>query len=46
MIQTPFYLIDRAKLSRNMAIMDQLRQGSGAKVLLALKCFADRKSVV
>jgi carboxynorspermidine decarboxylase len=40
MIQTPFYLIDRAKLSRNMAIMDQLRQGSGAKVLLALKCFA------
>jgi carboxynorspermidine decarboxylase len=40
MIQTPFYLIDRAKLSRNMAIMDQLRQGSGAKTLLALKCFA------
>jgi len=40
MIQTPFYLIDRAKLARNMAIMDQLRQGSGAKTLLALKCFA------
>lgn len=40
MIQTPFYLIDRAKLSRNMAIMDQLREGSGAKTLLALKCFA------
>lgn len=40
MIQTPFYLIDREKLSRNMAIMDQLRQGSGAKTLLALKCFA------
>lgn len=40
MIQTPFYLIDRAKLSRNMAIMDQLRAGSGAKTLLALKCFA------
>ena len=40
MIQTPFYLIDRAKLSRNMAIMDQLRQGSGAKTLLALKCIA------
>ncbi len=40
MIQTPFYLIDRAKIARNMAIMDQLRQGSGAKTLLALKCFA------
>ena len=40
MIQTPFYLIDRAKLARNMDLMDQLRQGSGAKTLLALKCFA------
>ena len=40
MIQTPFYLIDRAKLARNMGLMDQLRQGSGAKTLLALKCFA------
>jgi len=40
MIQTPYYLIDRAKLARNMAIMDRLRDGSGAKTLLALKCFA------
>lgn len=40
MIQTPYYLIDRAKLARNMAIIDQLRHGSGAKALLALKCFA------
>ena len=40
MIQTPFYLIDRAKLARNMEVMDQLRQASGAKTLLALKCFA------
>ena len=40
MIQTPYYLIDRAKLSRNMAIIDRLRAGSGAKALLALKCFA------
>lgn len=39
-IQTPFYLIDRAKLLRNMEIIDRLRQGSGAKTLLALKCFA------
>ncbi|MDO8882855.1 MAG: carboxynorspermidine decarboxylase, partial [Pseudotabrizicola sp.] len=40
MIQTPFYLIDRTKLARNMAIMDELRHASGAKTLLALKCFA------
>lgn len=39
-IQTPFYLIDKAKLSRNMEIIDRLRAGSGAKALLALKCFA------
>lgn len=40
MPQTPYYLIDRAKLARNMAVMDDLRAASGAKVLLALKCFA------
>ena len=40
MIQTPYYLIDRAKLARNMAVMDRLRQRSGARTLLALKCFA------
>ncbi len=40
MIQTPYYLIDRAKLARNLAVMEDLRQASGAKVLLALKCFA------
>ncbi|MBD3765204.1 MAG: carboxynorspermidine decarboxylase [Rhodobacterales bacterium] len=40
MIQTPYYLIDRAKLARNMAVMDRLRQASGARTLLALKCFA------
>lgn len=39
-IQTPFYLIDKAKLLRNMQIIDRLREGSGAKALLALKCFA------
>lgn len=40
MIQTPFYLIDKTKLLRNMEIIDRLRAGSGAKALLALKCFA------
>lgn len=40
MIQTPYYLIDKSKIAANMAIMDRLRDTSGAKVLLALKCFA------
>ncbi|MGV8988707.1 MAG: carboxynorspermidine decarboxylase [Cypionkella sp.] len=40
MPQTPYYLIDRAALERNMAVIDRLQAGSGAKALLALKCFA------
>lgn len=40
MIPTPYYLIDKTKLAENMAVMDRLRAASGAKVLLALKCFA------
>jgi carboxynorspermidine decarboxylase len=40
MIPTPYYLIDKTKLAVNMAKIDQLRALSGAKCLLALKCFA------
>src|SRR5690606_4805335 len=40
MLQTPYYLIDKRDLLRNMQIMQQVRERSGAKVLLALKCFA------
>ncbi|HWK13765.1 MAG TPA: carboxynorspermidine decarboxylase [Rhizobiaceae bacterium] len=40
MMQTPYYLIDRDKLLRNMEIIAQVRERSGAKALLALKCFA------
>ncbi|WP_102225970.1 carboxynorspermidine decarboxylase [Acidimangrovimonas sediminis] len=39
-MQTPFYLIDKAALRRNMEIVQHLREASGAKALLALKCFA------
>src|SRR5690606_20731787 len=39
-ISTPYYLIDKAKLLANMEKMDRVRAQSGAKVLLALKCFA------
>ena len=37
---TPFYLIDKARLLENMRKIEHLREASGAKALLALKCFA------
>ncbi|WP_374829191.1 carboxynorspermidine decarboxylase [Paenochrobactrum pullorum] len=40
MIQTPYYLIDKSKLLRNMEKIAYVREKSGAKALLALKCFA------
>ena len=39
-ITTPYYLIDEKKLLRNMEIIQQVRLRSGAKSLLALKCFS------
>ena len=39
-MQTPYYLIDKAKLLRNLERIAYLREKSGAKALLALKCFA------
>lgn len=40
MIPTPYYLIDKTRLTRNLEIIRQVRERSGAKALLALKCFA------
>ncbi len=40
MVQTPYYLIDKARLLANLQRVDALRRESGAKVVLALKCFA------
>ncbi len=40
MLQTPYYLIDKSKLLRNMEKIAYVREKSGAKALLALKCFA------
>jgi len=40
MIKTPYYLIDKQKLLVNMEKIAYVRQHSGAKALLALKCFA------
>lgn len=39
-LQTPYYLIDKARLRSNLEKIAQLRERSGAKALLALKCFA------
>ncbi|HUH87991.1 MAG TPA: carboxynorspermidine decarboxylase [Pusillimonas sp.] len=40
MIPTPYYLIDKPALLRNLRVIDRIRERSGAKLLLALKCFA------
>lgn len=40
MLKTPYYLIDKRALLRNLEAVRQIRATSGAKVLLALKCFA------
>ncbi|WP_093397751.1 carboxynorspermidine decarboxylase [Halopseudomonas xinjiangensis] len=40
MIKTPYYLIDKSKLLRNLERIAYVREHSGAKALLALKCFA------
>lgn len=39
-LQTPYYLIDKTKLLPNLEKIAWLREASGAKSLLALKCFA------
>mgnify|MGYP003635029557 FL=1 len=39
-MQTPYYLIDKSRLLQNMEKIAWLRAASGAKSLLALKCFA------
>jgi carboxynorspermidine decarboxylase len=40
MLPTPCYVIDKARLLPNMEKIAWLREASGAKSLLALKCFA------
>jgi carboxynorspermidine decarboxylase len=39
-IRTPYYLIDERGLADNLAIVDHVRSASGARAVLALKCFA------
>src|SRR5215475_1014652 len=39
-LRTPYYLIDEARLLRNLEKINYVREGSGAKAVLALKCFS------
>jgi carboxynorspermidine decarboxylase len=39
-LHTPFYLIDETKLIKNLEIIRLVREESGAKSVLALKCFS------
>jgi carboxynorspermidine decarboxylase len=39
-LPTPYYLIDERKLLRNLRIIARVRQESGARSVLALKCFS------
>jgi carboxynorspermidine decarboxylase len=39
-IRTPYYLIDEARLLENLKIIKYVRERSGAKAVLALKCFS------
>ena len=39
-IETPFYLCEEKLLERNLKILDDVQQRSGAKIILALKGFA------
>lgn len=39
-IETPYYLIDERRLLRNLRIIKRVRDCSGAKSVLALKCFS------
>src|SRR5690606_26142605 len=38
--KTPYYLIDEGRLLANLEVARRVRDQSGAKVVLALKCFA------
>ena len=39
-LTTPYYLIDESRLLKNLQIIQQVRECSGAKSVLALKCFS------
>ncbi|MFC1698850.1 carboxynorspermidine decarboxylase [Candidatus Omnitrophota bacterium] len=38
--ETPYYLIDERRLLKNLKVIKRIRRASGAKSILALKCFS------
>jgi carboxynorspermidine decarboxylase len=40
MLETPYFLIDERRLVANLEIVRQVREESGARAVLALKCFS------
>jgi len=40
MLRTPYFLVDERRLVDNLAIVRRVRDESGAKSVLALKCFS------
>ena len=40
MLRTPYYLIDEAKLERNLKVLASVRKRAGVKILLAQKAFS------
>ena len=40
MIQTPYFLIDEGRLVENLEVIRRVREESGARSVLALKCFS------
>ena len=39
-LKTPYYLIDERKLLKNLKLIKKIKDSSGAKFVLALKCFS------
>lgn len=39
-IPTPYYLINERALLKNLRVIERVRKASGAKIVLALKCFS------
>ena len=39
-VQTPAFVVDEGLLADNLAILGQVKEATGCKILLALKCFA------
>src|SRR5438552_11660869 len=39
-LRTPYYLIDESRLLKNLEVIARVREQSGAKSVLALKCFS------